>query len=272
MFVTVLAIPLFSCMDVEKYPLLKEKMADLTDNQRDELLTRLNAESRTICSQFAVVVTQAQQKLWQSVIAEDFITLFTTYKLEELAEQIDHSDRVFEIFEKIRKGNYWSFFNYELLEIIINAFLRDTSLVKEMANYLVKFKEYCQHRVSEVPRGIVNGENVDPNYSSGMFKVKMDDEFCVQASDIKDVQHKLQIILNEKPILLADVDHGCIELIFRHFNKAGIFPIEETKKVALAEIGVVVIFDKDEVLFTPTITESAPASKPSTTSKPSLAG
>ena len=48
----------------------------------------------------------------------------------------------------------------------------------------------------------------------------------------------MYLILNKEPLLLANVEDGCIELTFRYFGDAKLFPLREAEKAALAEIGV----------------------------------
>jgi hypothetical protein len=173
-----------------------------------------------------------------STAADDLRTLFREGEIEELANQIDPTDTIPAIWVKIKEGKYWSFFNYELLANIINCFCMDTPLIAELNGYLSEFKLYCQRRVSEVPRGSLRGEHVVQQTMS-IFKVKMDDKFGVEMSNlqvVKNMQLQLEKILNKKPILLFDVEGGCIEITFRYFTDLS--PMKERKKAALAKIGV----------------------------------
>lgn len=201
--------------------------------EKAELLYRLKSESIAIRNSFAILVTHTQISLRNSgTAAEDLKTLFGEAGLEELAKQVDSSDTIPAILGKVRGGNYWSFFNYELLAQIINCFCKGTPLITELDCYISELKSYCQHRVSEVPRGSLRGEDLDL-HSLSVFKVKMDDIFNLQR--VKDLQRKLEKILNKKPIQLIDVEHGCVELTFKYFN--GLYPIKE-EKAALAKIGL----------------------------------
>ena len=180
--------------------------------------------------------------------------LFEECGMKELADRIECTDTIYEIFKKVRSGNYWSFFNYELLENIVNCFCGETSLVAELDQYISKFKVYCQRRVSEVPHGSLksNGEHANQQ-SQTIFNVKMDKMFSIEETNlemIKDIQYKLQTILNVEPLQLVDVEDGCIKLTFRYFKQTRLFPLSEAQRLGLTEIYVQwICCDKDKVLL-----------------------
>ena len=249
---------------LDKFPLLKKDIENLTAEERDELLHRLNQQSEDIRSSFAILVTHTLTQLQQSgTTAEALEMLIAEHGLEELTDQIDSTDTIPMIMKKVRKGKYWSFFNYELVAAIIKCFCKRTELIAELEDYISEFKVYCQHRVSEVPRGSFNGDHTKDR----CFKIKLDDSFSIKDIDLKKVkkiQYKLQRILNMKPLQLIDVEGGCIELTFRYFNKTRLFPLSEAKKIALYELGFQWLrYGKDEVLLKKTA-YSTPSSDIST--------
>ena len=215
----------------------------LSKEEREELLLRLNYESENIRTSFASLVTHTQMCLCRfNITAEDLRRLFTECEIRELADQIESTDTIPMILDKIKNGNYWSFFNYRLLESIINCFFRQTVLVAELDHYVSEFRVYCQRRVSEVPRGCLGGQHTDKQ-SSKVLGIKMDDTFSIQNCTLKQIQtilYQLQRILNIKSLQLIDVDEGCIKLFFRLFDNAALrlFPLGEDVKLALADIGV----------------------------------
>ena len=151
--------------------------------------------------------------------------LFTEGKRKELADQIESTDTISTIFDTIRRGNYWSFFNYELLKTIIKCF-GGPQLRAELDEYISKFKVYCKRRVSEVPRDSLTGGHTHKQ-SGSIFKVKLDDIFDITLEKIKEIQDRLYLTLNKEPLLLANVEEGCIELTFRFFR---MFPSTEAEK------------------------------------------
>ena len=228
---------------IEKFPLLKD-MKDLPKEEREELLLRLNDDSETIRTSFATLVTHTQMYLRHSKTTswEDLRRLFVECEIKELADQIESTDTISMILDKVKNGDYWSFFNYKLLESIITCFCKEADLVAELSKYISDFKVYCQRRVSEVPRGSLGGQHIDQQ-SSKLLRVKMDNIFSIQKSNLKQIQtiqFQLQKILKIKSLQLIDVDDGCIKLIFRLFDNAvsRVFPLGEEVKPALVEIGV----------------------------------
>ena len=223
------------------FPFLRVNIEVLTKEEKEELLFRLSDESKTILDSFARLVTHTQMHLRHSnTAADDLRTLFREKEIDELANQINSTDTIPAIWFKIKDGKYWSFFNYELLANIINCFCMGTPLIAELNGYLSEFKIYCQRRVSEVPRGSLRGEHVVQQSLSSIFKVKMDDKFSVEQSNlqtVKNMQLQLEKILNKKPILLFDVEGGCIEITFRYFNDLS--PLKKRERAALAKIGVI---------------------------------
>ena len=192
---------------------------------------------------FARLVTRTQIHLRQSeTTIGDLRTLFIEHEMEELADQVESTDTIPMVLNKVKRGNYWSFFNYVILESIITSCCKETHLIAELDDYVSEFKTYCQRRVSEVPRGSLSGEHADKQ-SSSIFKIKMDDTFPIQEitlKTLKDIQYQLEKILKMNPLQLVDVKDGCIELTFKFFNNATakLFPLGEAEKVDLTEMGV----------------------------------
>ena len=227
---------------------------------------------------FATLVTRTQMHLCRSeTTAEDFKRLFIEREMIELDRRIKSTDTIPMMLDKVKQGNYWSFFNYELLASIIKCFCRETHLITELDEYVSEFKNYCQRRISEVPHGSLCGEQ-----PQSTFKVKLDDTFHVERiklQKLKDIQYQLEQILKMEPLQLVNVEKGCIELTFRYFNNAisRLFPLKEAEMVALSKLGVRwLCCDKNEVVLktfsaaasAPTIdyTNQPSSSKPTTSS------
>ena len=248
----------------DKFPLLKKDIKNLTEEEREELLYRLNKQSEDIRSSFAILVARTLEHLLLSdTAAKALKALIAEHGLEELTDQIDSEDSIPVIMEKARKGKYWSFFNYELLAAIIEGFCEKTELIAKLEDYVSKFKVYCQHRVSEVP---FNGDRT----KNHCFKVKLDDIFTkdTDVKKVKKMQYKLQEILKMKPLLLSNVEGGCIELTFRYFKKTRLLPLSEAQKVALTKLGVQWLRCGEDKILLKKKTYTTPSSAPVTSSDP----
>ena len=75
-----------------------------------------------------------------------------------------------EQFEELFDHNYWSFFDYELLALIINNCCHELNV--QLKEYVATFEEYCCRRVSEVPTTFtsVSGKHF-------IVRVKLGNEF-----------------------------------------------------------------------------------------------
>lgn len=218
-----------------QFPLLHVDVNNLNDDERDELLTRLNAETKSMCLAFGGLMSHTAKSLQNSkCTAEDLIMFFRCSDLEELANSINVSDSIPDIMSKVKTGGYWNFYNYEVLESLIHYYCEKTATVKHLDEYVAKFRSYCTRRVSEVP-----ADAFEDNSSVGsVFKVKLDEKFSVSSTieSVKHVQYRLQQILKRKPIILVGVDKGCLQLIFRFFD--GAISVDEKRSAQLKEIGV----------------------------------
>lgn len=228
-------------MPTEKFPLLKEDVAALCDEDKDELLSRLNADTKTICLSFGSLVARTELCLQGANIpTRNLITFFRQCEMEELASSISLEDDIPIILDKVKKGKYWSFFNYELLEKMILTYCKEESVAAGLNQYISEFKVFCQRRVSEVSEAALKSD-VNPK-SKSVFKVKMDDTFSISQSNlalIKHVQQRIAKVLNKKSVLLKDIKDGCIELTFEHYDiSEPIFPTTEEASDGLAKIGV----------------------------------
>ena len=214
-------------------------MKDMTDRERDRLLVRLNAETKSQCLLFGGLVARAEKSLQDSnVTAGNLITYFKSAKMKELAGNIQPSDSISTVIAKADEGCYWDFFNYEVLESIIRHFCdRDKKMLELLENYISKFQEYCQRRVSEVFVEACADDGASSSSTARVFKVKTDDSFTVESSlgSIKQVQYGIEKILGLSPIVLACVKKGCLELYFRYFKEVD---ISETQMARLKDIGV----------------------------------
>ena len=104
-------------------------------------------------------------------------------------------------------GDYWWFFDYELLSLIINRHCME--LKPELELYITSFKEYCERRICEVPIDVFKERGDEYN-----LYVKCDHNFDKNTlSDVKDIEGKLSDLL-ETELYLLGVEEGCVKLVF----------------------------------------------------------
>ena len=221
-------------------------LKDMNELERRELLTRLNADTKSLCILFGGLVGYATMSLQKSnVTAENLITYFEYAELDELATAIDRSDSISVVMSKLKQDGFWNFYNYDVLEGMFRHFcMQDAEVHKLLDNYNYEFKQYCQRRVSEVFVEATD-DGVSASSPTRGFKVKMDNRFSVSSSlsVVKEVQNNIQKILNLKPIVLAHVKEGCLELYFRYFKK--VLTVSEEQMTRLKDIGVLSLTPTD---------------------------
>ena len=123
---------------------------------------------------------------------------------------------MFETKEDVRElflelWNYWSFFDYEFLSIIIDRFCSD--LKSELQAYISSFKEYCERRICEIPSDVFK-KREDDDYN---LYVKCDHNFDKDTvKNVKDLECHLSDLLDTELYLLG-VEEGCLKLQFSCF-------------------------------------------------------
>lgn len=186
-------------------------MGTLKVEERERLELRLECESEDMQNEFAILAAKTMLSLSE-------LNVPPVKKLKFLIENSKFYRKVYEAIENVDDFNsvmsclsdYWSFFDYQLLELIIRTFCGN--LTDKLEEYEGKFKEFCQRRLCEVPKGAlgVRAENGDALY------LKIDDNFSYKKTkvlDVKKLEYRLSKLLDTELVLLR-IDEGCLELIF----------------------------------------------------------
>ena len=150
-------------------------------------------------------------------------------------ENVQHVDDVMSVVK-----DYCSFFNYHMLEHIIDEF--GTPKDKEnLAAYKKDFEEYAQCCVIE---GSMEVGKMSEEGFSNMF-VTLDDSFdnCT-LSHLNEFKVKLRRVLNissDVDLRLCRINCGSIKLIFQlpHSVRQDIFPLSPKQEASLGDLGVV---------------------------------
>ena len=136
--------------------------------------------------------------------------------------------------------DYCSFFNYQMIEHIIDEFgtLRDK---ENLTAYKKDFEDYAKCCVIE---GSMEVGRISEDGFSTMF-VTIDDSFdnCTM-SHIHDFKVKLRKVLKislEVDLRLCRIDRGSIKLLFQLPHSVGqeIFPLSPKQEALLSDLGVV---------------------------------
>ena len=215
----------------------------MTSEERDKLIARLERQSDKIKQEFGYLYACTRQCLDNLNVTADMLQdFFEGCGVEELADEIKSTDSVSDVMRKANRGGFWTFFNYNLLESIINNFcVNESALVTTLNDYISKFSVYCERRIYEVPIDVIKGAAELSMKPESAICLKLDDRFKFSdpLNKTKYLQILIEELLNVKPSYLINVKEGCIEIIFRYFKKfKEVFPLQEKQISELAQIGV----------------------------------
>ena len=223
--------------------------SNLTKEEKHDLEERLKEETKSMMCKYGRLVTSTNESLQkQEVNPEDLaisilsIGLFQTYEnkkpvLSNAGVKIRNACSIQCIFLELMC--FWSFFNYELLEYIIE-YKGTTEDKANLRVYLDDLEKYCQRRIFEVPSHVYGNESNKENWAK--FTVKLDDEIK-RLQDLRHVRRKIAKILGlQSPTLyLCDITEGCVEVLFMipQMVAQKVFPLSDGQQSSLSTNHVV---------------------------------
>jgi len=152
-------------------------------------------------------------------------------------KNLEKADSIEDIFWILK--DYMSFFNYHLIEHIINVLGTEEDKA-ELKKYKTNFQQYAKRRVYECPPQFGPVSNVG---HADIF-VKVDSRYEDYAViEIEVFSQKLSELLKvsyEGVMCLCTVEKGCFQLTFQIplFVKEEVFPLSREQERALAAEGV----------------------------------
>ena len=231
------------------FPFLK--VSGLTHEQQQKLKSRLRVESQEIMFKFQQLFSRVYKSLCERKVTVD--TLVTHLLLLGALDPVHKGSQkpLLNTFSKelwnagsIEKvlyiiSDYFSFFNYHVIEHIVNELGTDQDRV-ELQNYKKDFQQYSKRRIYECPT--VYGPMSSVDHADLVFKVdSVHEEFTVE--ELKSFEYRLSATLHVSPqsvLRLCQVEEGCLQLTFQvpSFVEQEIFPLSTEQKSALAAEGV----------------------------------
>ena len=224
----------------------------LTHEQQQELRGRLRSEAREIMIKFqelvsATIKSLIQQNVSQYKLVSHVMTLGTfdpvlkepqVPALCHRIKELKAADSIYEIFLVL--NDYFSFFNYQLIEHIIKALGTKEDKAK-LQRYKEDFNQYAKRRIFEcLPEfGLVS----DADHADIFVKVdSLYENYTV--TEIEEFRHKLSKILRLSShgiLRLCRVDKGCFQLMFQvpSFVQYEIFPLSIEQERALSALYVI---------------------------------
>ena len=219
----------------------------MTKEEQEELEDRLLEDTKGMISKYARLVTSTNESLQKREVDPKDIAirvmslqLFDTYEnqqhgLNDDGKKIQNASSIQDIF--LLMPCYWSFFNYEPLEHIIEY--KGTPEDKEnLRMYLDDLEKFCQRRVFEVPSHVYGNESNKGSWAK--FTVKLDDEIR-KLHDVRQVRRKITRILGLRHLYLCDITKGCVEVVFLipQIVAQKVFPLSDAQQNSLSATHVV---------------------------------
>ena len=227
-------------------------LSGLTHEQQQELRGRLQFESQEIMIRFQELVSATIKSFKRRCVPLDelvshvmalgaFDPVFKKPQVPLLQfrfQELEAADSIPKVFLILK--DYFSFFNYHIIEHIIKELGTKTDKVR-LQKYREEFNQYAKRRIFECLPEFGPVSSAD---HADIF-VKVDsqyDNFTV--AQIERFRHKLSEILHfssQGILRLCRVDKGCFQLMFQvpSFVQQKIFPLTREKEKALAMIGVI---------------------------------
>ena len=215
---------------------------EMSEDARETFYGRLSTENREMQLKFQCLVNVTIDSLKkQNVTPEDIsskLMCCPTYEpqignsktlLVDCLEEIKQAKSIDGAFFVMR--SYFSFFNYELIQHIIQAYRLETT---DLLKYEKELKEFCERRVYEFPQG----DYGTMNSSDCKLIVHLDSEFeKFTLNSLRTFRHRLcEIIGYSGPeVRLINVKKASVKLEFAISASAvnEVFPLSEDQKKAL---------------------------------------
>ena len=220
-------------------------LSGLSHEQQQELRERLQFESLEIVIRFQELVSATIQSLvTRKVSKEELVThvmaLGVFNSVYEGQTSLHHRSFGFAYSVFLRLSDFFSFFNYQVIEHIIRSLGTEEDKAK-LQRYKEDFKKYAKRRIFECPQEF--GPVIDADHAD--IFVKLDshyDDYTV--AEIEVFRHRLSKILrasSESALRLCRVEKGCIQLVFQVplFVQQEVFPLCREQEMALEAMGVI---------------------------------
>ena len=238
----------FSAGIKEKFPHLI-KLEGMSDEEMDDLKDQLELDSEKMKKQFAILVGKTITSCKQSSVGvSNLRAVLKNYSSEKVLESLDSGTDAENMWEKI--ADYWSFFDYNILSIIIEGLCKDhADLLQDLDTYVSDFKEYCKRRLCEVPVNSFSEGIQDKAHNYLNFKFDPPGGFFTSVKNIEWQNKSLSRILETK-VRLCKLEDGCINFVYislREFDDT--FSLSDEQKQNLSTIGVLKMYSNTKVFY-----------------------
>ena len=190
----------------------------MPEHERTNLIHRLKQDTASIENDFINLEFRLRRALMRSEItAKEIIHIITrkNYKYREIFEDCDTIDKLLDEAE-----NHWSFFDYDLTELLILCLFEDEQhhLKLLLKGYVASFEKYARHRICECPSNIFEDEK--KNGKVVVFKIEECNFEAMTVSELKKLCSRLNSAIGSYKLRLLKTAPGCVQLTFRALSSA----------------------------------------------------
>ena len=214
----------------------------LTKGEKETLLTRLYEDLEGLKSLFSLLVTKTLRSLKdQNIDCVRLQALIKSYIMPK-TKMFSKKKTLDNLFLKL--CDYWSFFDYELLALIISAYC--VELEEDKIKYIAAFEAYCDRKVSEAPTKF-KSKTSGAHY---IIRVRIGRNFdCLTLVELKKLQNKLRKV-TKMDLTLLRVEEGSIVAVFELLDEEeNITPLSKNERSELFQMGVLKLYSDDHVYF-----------------------
>ena len=218
--------------------------SSLTEEEKQDLEDSLLEDMKKIDFKYGHLVTSVRKSLQkQGVTPGDLATSLVSLELFKSHEnqqsgfsivgmKLTNASSIQDIFQEL--SCFWSFFNYELLEYIIQIYGTPADEAN-LQMYLDDLKTFCRRKIFEVPPHAYGNESNKENCTK--WRVKLDDEIK-DLLQLRKVKRKIAKLLGLElsTLILCDITKGCVEVVFLipQLVAQKVFPLSDAQRSALS--------------------------------------
>ncbi len=229
-------------IEMSCYFLIELITLDLSTDERQALEARLVAETEQMRSEFTILLGKTVNSLEKRGIKTEHLMLIFRRHYKGLYRRLNRRDSIALIFTKA--DDYWSFFEYEVLAIIINVH-GSTDDKRNIDHYIEQLREYCKRRICEVPLRAFKKKS---DKREELY-LKVERSLDYPMKKLKKLEYRLSHILSHN-LHLVNIKRGCLELTFVcGVEFKDIFPLSESQRRELDNCDVLKLYSKSGVYY-----------------------
>jgi hypothetical protein len=209
------------------------------------LITILKKDYEDTVEEFKKLVHATLQSMnGKKVEVLEFKT-FLTIELDKEVAKIQKRSTIDEIFKVLHLGEYWTFFEYELLKAVIERYC-EKELEHRLDEYLRKFGSYCERKISEVPMRRYRSPKSGDTH---ILYVKLKKDFDgITLQEVKDIESRLQKKFHTG-LYKLQCYRGCVLLVFESLHKLECFQYSKEQITEDLKFVVLQLYSNDYTYY-----------------------